>query len=62
VANFYSAMGEILQQEALQPVDPRQVVRLNKTIVLPQDAYRVSVFVRDPEGNNHGFLGNAILK
>jgi hypothetical protein len=62
VANFYNAMGEILQHQVLQPVDPRQVVRLNKTLALPGDAYRVSVFVRDSESNNRGFLGNAILK
>ncbi len=62
VANFYSNMGEILQHETLQTVDPRQVVRLDKTLALPGDAYRVSLFVRDSEGNNRGFLGNTILK
>ncbi|MGH9353097.1 MAG: hypothetical protein ACRD2G_13220, partial [Terriglobia bacterium] len=61
VANFYSPMGEILSQQDLEAVDPRQVVRLDKTVDLPPNSYRVSVFVRDAEGRNHGYLGNAIL-
>ncbi len=62
VANFYSVMGEVLSEQALQAVDPRQVVRLDKTVSLPPDTFRVSVFVRDAEGNNRGFLGNVVLK
>ncbi|MGH9328067.1 MAG: DUF4380 domain-containing protein [Terriglobia bacterium] len=62
VANFYNVPGEVLGEQTLQPVDPRQVVRLDKTISLPADAFRISIFVRDAEGNNRGYLGNAVLK
>ena len=48
--------------DQLQPVDPRQVVRLDKTVPLPADAFRVSVRLVDAEGQNRGFLGNVILK
>ncbi|HEV2416908.1 MAG TPA: DUF4380 domain-containing protein [Terriglobia bacterium] len=62
VANFYSPMGEILSEQSLEAVDPRQVARLDKTVDLPPNAYRVSVFVRDANGRNRGYLGNVILK
>jgi len=61
-AVFYSVMGEELKHETLEPVDPREVVRLDKAVALPSDAFRVSVLVRDVEGENRGFLGNVILK
>ena len=61
-AVFYSAMGEELSRQELQPVDPRQVVRLDKTVPLPDNAFRVSLRVVDAEGQNLGFLGNVILK
>lgn len=61
-AVFYSSMGEELSRQKLQPVDPRQVVRLDKTVPLPADAFRVSLRVVDAEGQNRGFLGNVILK
>ncbi len=61
-AVFYSAMGEELSRQKLEAVDPRQVVRLDKTVPLPADALRVSVRVVDSEGQNRGFLGNVILK
>ena len=61
-AVFYSAMGKELSRQELQAVDPRQVVRLDKTVPLPADAFRVSVRVVDAEGQNRGFLGNVILK
>jgi hypothetical protein len=61
-AVFYSVMGEELKHETLQAVDPREVVRLNKSVALPAGAFRVSVLVRDAEGENRGFLGNVILK
>jgi hypothetical protein len=60
-AAFYSAMGEELGHEELQTVDPREVVRLDKTLALPAGAYRVSICVRDGEGENRGYLGNVIL-
>jgi hypothetical protein len=62
VANFYSVMGEQLGQETLQAVDPRTVVRLEKSISAPANTFRVSVFVRDAQGENCGYLGNVVLK
>ena len=62
VAQFVTAKGEILNQETLQSVDPREVVQVNKTVDLPADAFRVSVYVQDDKGENRGFLGNAILR
>ena len=62
VANFYSVMGEELGQQTLQAVDPREVVRLDKTVPAPLGTFRVSVFVRDAQGENCGYLGNVILK
>jgi len=60
-ATFYSRIGEELARELLQAVDPRQVVRLDKTVPVPKEAFRVSICVRDAEGENRGFLGNTIL-
>jgi len=61
-AVFYSNMGEELRRETLEAVDPREVVRLDKSVPLPADAFRVSIRVLDADGQNRGFLGNAILK
>ena len=61
-AVFYSAMGKELSRQKLQAVDPRRVVRLERRVPLPADAFRVSVRVVDAEGQNRGFLGNVILK
>ncbi|PYV32748.1 MAG: hypothetical protein DMG22_12210 [Acidobacteria bacterium] len=61
-AVFYSAMGEELKRENLQPVDPRGVVRLDKSVPLAAGAFRVSVRVLDADGENRGYLGNAVLK
>jgi Domain of unknown function (DUF4380) len=61
-AQFYSAMGAIIDHQTLESVDPREVVRLDKTVALPADTYRVSILVRDAEGENRGFLGNVILQ
>jgi hypothetical protein len=61
-AVFYSLMGEELKRESLQPVDPREVVRVEKTVSLPADTYRISVRVIDAAGENRGYLGNVILK
>ena len=61
-ANFYSVMGEDLGHAALQAVDPRVVVSLDKSIPAPASAFRVSVSVQDAEGMNRGFLGNVILR
>ena len=61
-AIFYSVMGEELSHETLQAVDPREVFKLEKSLTVPKGAFRVSVLVRDADGENRGFLGNAILK
>jgi uncharacterized protein DUF4380 len=61
-ATVYSVMGEELAHETLMAVDPREVVRLEKSIALPPDAFRVSVHVKDAAGENRGFLGNVILR
>lgn len=61
-ATFYSVMGEELGHETLQAVDPREVVRLDKAVALPAQTFRISVCVRDANGENRGVLGNAILK
>jgi len=61
-AVFYSIMGEELGRETLQPVDPREVVKVEKTVALPAEAYRVSIRLVDAAGENRGYLGNVILK
>jgi hypothetical protein len=61
-AVFYSSMGEELSRESLQAVDPREVVKLDKAVPLPEGAFRVSIRVLDGSGENRGFLGNLILK
>lgn len=61
-AVFYSGLGEEVKHETLQAVDPREVFQLDKTVPLPEETYRVSVLVRDADGENRGFLGNAILR
>ena len=62
VAQFVTAKGEVLKQETLQAADPREVVRLSKTVALAPQAFRVSVFLQDGDGQNRGFLGNCILR
>jgi hypothetical protein len=37
-------------------------VRVDKSVPLPPEAFRVSVRVVDADGENRGYLGNAILK
>jgi hypothetical protein len=61
-AVFYSNLGEVLAHEVLQAVDPREVVRLDKSVPLPEGTFRVSVRVLDADGENRGFLGNVVLK
>ncbi len=60
-AVFYSSVGEELSRLTLQAVDPREVVRLEKSIPVPPGAFRVSIRVLDSDGENHGYLGNVIL-
>ncbi len=61
-ADFLSAMGEELGHVTLQAVDPREVVRLDKTVPCPGNAFRISLTARDRDGENRGFLGNFILR
>lgn len=61
-ADFYSAMGQELGHVTLQAVDPREVVRLDKSVPCPSGAYRVSLTSRDRDGENRGNLGNLILR
>jgi hypothetical protein len=61
-ADFFSVMGEELGHVTLQAVDPREVVRLDKTVPCPANAFRVSVSARDRDDENRGFLGNVILR
>jgi hypothetical protein len=61
-AAFYSVMGEELGHETLQAVDPREVVRLEESVLAPPGTFRVSVLVRDAAGENCGFLGNVTLE
>jgi len=61
-AQFYNAVGQIIERQTLQAVDPREVVRLDKNVPLSADTYRISILVRDADGENRGFLGNVILK
>ncbi len=61
-AVFYSKLGEELAHTILQAVDPREVLRLERTVPLPPEAFRVSLLVRDADGENRGFLGNVILR
>ncbi|HLY61696.1 MAG TPA: DUF4380 domain-containing protein [Terriglobia bacterium] len=61
-AVFYSNLGEVLSHEILQAVDPREVVRVDKSVPMPSAAFRVTVRVLDADGENRGFLGNVVLK
>lgn len=61
-ADFLSAMGEELGHVTLQSVDPREVVRLDKTVPCPANAFRISLTARDRDGLNRGTLGNFILR
>lgn len=61
-AVFYSSVGEELSRMTLQAVDPREVVRVEKSVPVPAEAFRVSVRVVDSDGENRGHLGNVILR
>jgi hypothetical protein len=61
-ADFLSAMGEELGHVTLQTVDPRLVVRLEKTVACPANAFRISLTARDSDGLNRGVLGNFVLR
>ncbi len=61
-AVFYSKFGEELGREILEAVDPREVFRLEKTVPLPHETFRISLIIRDADGENRGSLGNFVLK
>ncbi len=61
-AVFYSKVGEELGHEILQAVDPREVFRLERTVPLPRETFRISLLIRDADGENRGSLGNVVLK
>lgn len=59
---FYNLMGEEIGHETLQAVDPREVVKVDKTLALPAKTFRVSIRLIDNAGENRGWLGNVVLK
>ncbi len=60
-AVFYAATGEELVREALGPVDPREVLQIDKKVRLPGGAFRVTLEVRDTYGQSQGVLGNVVV-
>ena len=60
-ATFYGRQGEILSRTDLAAGDPQELVDLDETIPLPRDACRVTLGVRDTDGESRGVLGNAII-
>lgn len=61
-AIFYSILGEELGRVALQATDPREVVRIDKEIAAPSEAFRVAVNLKDSQDYDLGALGNVILR
>jgi Domain of unknown function (DUF4380) len=61
-AVVYSAAGAELSRTPLMAADPLEVVRLEKSVPMPEEAYRVSVRLVDAKGQNLGYLGNVVLK
>jgi hypothetical protein len=62
LATFYDDHGVILLQKKLQDVDPRTAIHIDQMVDLPAGTFRVSVLVQDGNGDNLGFIGNAILR
>ncbi len=60
-ATFYSAAGERLAALDLGSVTPGEEFILKKDVALPENAYRVSVHVRDVQGDDRGLLAELIL-
>jgi hypothetical protein len=61
-ATFYTRRGEELNRVMLARVDPREVFRLDQAVPRPAAAFRVNIVLRDEDGENCGYLGNAILR
>jgi hypothetical protein len=62
VATFYDGHGVILLQKKLQRVDPQTSVQLDQTLGLPPSTFRISLLVQDTDGENLGYLANAIVQ
>jgi Domain of unknown function (DUF4380) len=62
VATFYNDHGVILLQKKLQSVDPRTATRIDQNLDLPSGTFRISILVQDGDGENLGFLDNAIVR
>ena len=62
VATFYDQHGVILAHKKLVDADPRTAVHLAARVELPANTFRISVSLHDSDGENLGFLGNAILR
>lgn len=62
VATFYNDHGVILLQKKLQNVDPRTPTRLDENLDLPSGTFRISILVQDGDGENLGFLDNAVVR
>jgi len=60
-AASYSAAGAPLATVVLGDANPLEEFVLNQKVGLPADAYRVSLRVRDKEGENRGVLAEKIL-
>ena len=61
-ATFYDQHGIILADKKLQDADPRSAIHLSQRVELPANTFRISVSLHDANGENLGFLGNAILR
>ena len=61
-ATFYNKLGQILAREDLGAIDPRDLYRLQKSVSLPQETFRITVGLRDADGESLGILGNVMLK
>jgi hypothetical protein len=62
VATFYDDHGVVLLQKKLQSADPRAAINIDQSMDLPASTFRISVMVQDADGENLGFLGNAIVR
>jgi hypothetical protein len=62
IATFYNDHGVILLQKKLQSVDPRTAIHIDQNLDLPPGTFRISILVQDGDGENLGFLDNALVK
>ncbi|MBV8050439.1 MAG: hypothetical protein JOZ80_04585 [Acidobacteriaceae bacterium] len=57
VARIFDGQGVMISEVELRAVDPRQVVELDQTTVASANAQRVSIHLRDEQGQDRGSLG-----